>query len=338
VFGVNVRTDRGPPLLNVVTPANNTAGTFPATIDSNLRQRYPRVETLAPPRFPMRLSAARPRLSPVLLVLAAIAGGLSCGGDSGPSKVNIRDYIAGITNVGATLTAVRHAGDPPAPGGGGATVNITGGGTVINGGSAQVTVATPSGSFTDIYVVVEGVDGYYQLTLPAPVTAEDLLLTLGQRVPKQAFSLTYGIGSAGAVGGYATVPVTVIPVGTGEVQVSVSWNVESDVDLHVVEPGNEEVFYGNPQSAAGGVLDLDSNPACSIDGKKNENITWTNAPSGSYTVRVDYYDSCGETATDYVVTVQRKGHAPETFTGSFTGPGDAGGAGSGTQITTFTFP
>jgi hypothetical protein len=234
--------------------------------------------------------------------------------------------------------AVRHAGEPPAPGAGAGTVNISGGGTVINGGSAQVTVAIPSGSFTDIYIVVEGVDGYYQLTLPAPVTTEDLLLTVGQKVPKQTFNLTYAIGSTGAVGGVATVPVTVIPVGTGEVQVSVSWNVETDVDLHVVEPGDEEIYYANTTSAAGGTLDLDSNPACLIDGKKNENITWANAPSGSYTVRLDYFDSCGETQTDYVVTVQRKGHAPETFTGSFTGPGDAGGAGSGTQITTFTFP
>ena len=62
------------------------------------------------------------------------------------------------------------------------------------------------------------------------------------------------------------------------------------------------------------------------------------APSGTYTVRVDYFAECTQTNTNYVVTVQRKGHAPETFTGSFTGAGDAGGAGSGTQITTFTFP
>jgi len=280
----------------------------------------------------------RPRALLTSLALgAAIAGGLSCGGDSGPSKVNILDYIAGITDPGATLTAVRHSGQPPAATAG-PTLTVTGGGTVINGGSSQVTVAPSSGSFTDVYVVVEGVDGYYQLTLPAPVTTQDLLLTLAQRVPRQSFSLTYGIGSAGAVGAVQTVPVTVIQVGTGEVQVSVSWNVETDVDLHVVEPGGEEVFYGSGPSATGGTLDLDSNPACSIDHKKNENITWAHAPSGSYTVRVDYYDSCGETQTDYVVTVQRKGHAPQTFTGSFTGAGDGGGLGDGTDITTFTFP
>jgi hypothetical protein len=280
----------------------------------------------------------RPRaLLTGLALCAAIAGGLSCGSDSGPSKVTILDYIAGITDAGITVSAVRHAGAPPAAGGG-PTLTITGGGTVINGGSAQVTVAPSSGTFTDVYVVVEGVDGYYQLTLLAPVATADLLLTLGQRIPHSTFNLTYGIGSTGAVGVYQTVPVTVIQVGTGEVQVSVSWNAESDVDLHVVEPGGEEVYYGNTSSEAGGTLDLDSNPACSIDHKKNENITWANAPSGTYTVRVDYFAGCSVAQSDYVVTVQRKGHPAETFTGSFTGPGDGGGAGDGVDITTFTFP
>jgi hypothetical protein len=280
----------------------------------------------------------RPRaLLTGLALVAAIAGGLSCGSDSSPSKITILDYIAGITDAGVTVSAVRHTGAPPAAGAG-PTLTITGGGTVINGGSAQVTVAPSSGTFTDVYVVVEGVDGYYQLTLVGPVATVDLLLTLAQRIPSQSFNLTYGIGSTGAVGAYETVPVTVIQVGTGEVQVSVSWNAESDVDLHVVEPGGEEVFYGHTSSATGGTLDLDSNPACSIDHKKNENITWAHAPSGSYTVRVDYFAGCSVTQSDYVVTVQRKGHAAETFTGSFTGSGDGGGQGDGVDITTFAFP
>ena len=286
----------------------------------------------------MATHSRRPRALLISLALgAAVAGGLSCGGDSGPSRVTILDYIAGVTNGAGTFSAVHHDGHPPAPGGG-TTLTETGGGTVINGGSAQVTLAASTGTFTDVYVEVEGVDGYYQLTLPGAVSTEDVLLTLGQRIPRQAFNLTYGIGSTGAVGATGTVPVTVIQVGTGEVQVSVSWNAESDVDLHVVEPGGEEVFYGNTSSATGGTLDLDSNPACNIDHKKNENITWANAPSGTYTVRLDYYDDCSVTKSDYVVTVQRKGHAPETFTGSFSGNGDGGGLGAGVPITTFTFP
>jgi hypothetical protein len=283
----------------------------------------------------MRDSFLRSRVVLTALALAAtIAGGLSCGGDSGPSRVTIADYVGSI--AAGTVAAVRHSGSPPA-GGAGPTVNVTASGTVIPGGSSQVSLIG-SAPFTDVYAAVDGVDGYYQLTLPAPVSNQDVVLTMGQRIPAQTFNLSYGLGASGTVGGYQAVPVTVVSVGTGEVQVSVSWNAESDVDLHVVEPGGEEIYFANSTSATGGTLDLDSNAACSIDGVKNENITWANAPSGTYTVRVDYWDSCGVPQSDYVVTVQRKGHPPQTFTGSFTGTGDQGGAGSGTQITTFTFP
>jgi uncharacterized protein YfaP (DUF2135 family) len=48
------------------------------------------------------------------------------------------------------------------------------------------------------------------------------------------------------------VPVTLTPVGTGDVQVTVTWDADSDLDLHVVEPSGEEIFYGHPVSATGG--------------------------------------------------------------------------------------
>lgn len=122
---------------------------------------------------------------------------------------------------------------------------------------------------------------------------------------------------------------------TGEVQVSVSWDQPADVDLHVVDPSGEEIYYGNPSSSSGGQLDVDSNSACSIDNKNIENIRWTgSAPAGTYTVRVDYWKSCGVAQTNYVVTV-KNGVVTTTYTGTFTGSGDGGGRGSGRTITTF---
>jgi hypothetical protein len=286
----------------------------------------------------MSHSLPRPgRLLAALGLGAALAGGLSCGDSSSPSAHTILDFIGAMTDGGGTVSAVRHTGSPPAAAGG-PTVTVTGGGTVITGGSAAVNLAG-SASFSTVIVAVDGVAGYYELTLPAPVTVTDVLLTLAQRIPGTGFDLQYGIGmGGGGLGAYQTVPVSVITVGTGEVQVSVSWNVDSDVDLHVVDPSGEEIYYANSTAASGGTLDLDSNPACSLDHVRNENITFPHAPSGSYTVRVDYYDACTQAQTDYVVTVQRKNVAPETFSGSFTGPGDTGGPGSGTLVTTFAFP
>ena len=145
------------------------------------------------------------------------------------------------------------------------------------------------------------------------------------------------VKAAGACGFTAAsneVLVYVIAV-SGDVQVSVSWDTASDIDLHVVDPSGEEVYWGNPSSRSGGQLLVDSNSACTIDGRQIENIKWAGtAPGGVYTVRVDYWSSCGVAQTNYTVTV-KNGASTQTFTGTFTGTGDRGGRGSGRTVTTF---
>jgi uncharacterized protein YfaP (DUF2135 family) len=175
--------------------------------------------------------------------------------------------------------------------------------------------------------------------LPAAATSASLLVTVGQEVSLGTIQLAFAVGaSRSTIGSYAVQSLNLISVGAGEVQVSVSWNSAADVDLHVVEPNGDEVYYGSTTSGTGGELDLDSNAACGSDGPRNENITWPtgNAPAGEYIVRVDYWDSCEATQTDYVVTVHVRGQEPQIFSGSFTGPGDGGGLGSGVEITRFT--
>src|SRR5262249_54084618 len=89
------------------------------------------------------------------------------------------------------------------------------------------------------------------------------------------------------------------------------------------------------ESASGGELDLDSNADCDLDHKRNENITWSKAPPGDFTVRLDYYKNCGIDKTNYVVTVRVNGQPTKTFSGTFTGAGDEGDVGAGKNITTF---
>jgi hypothetical protein len=182
-----------------------------------------------------------------------------------------------------------------------------------------------------------GIDGYYELALPATQTNATVLLEFPQTIPLHELELLFAVGDAsGAVGPFAALSTTVTAVGTGDVQVTLSWDADSDVDVHVVDPSGEEIFYGHRRSASGGELDLDSNAGCSIDGIRNENITWPagRAPQGQYTVRVDYWDACGVQQSNYTVRINSGGN-PQTFTGSFTGAGDHGGAGSGRLITTF---
>lgn len=79
-------------------------------------------------------------------------------------------------------------------------------------------------------------------------------------------------------------------VGIGVLQVTLSFDANTDADLHVITPSGEEVYFGNP-SAAGGVLDVD---ACVSDcgaGTHVENIFFNGAmESGLYTAFAINFD------------------------------------------------
>jgi hypothetical protein len=178
--------------------------------------------------------------------------------------------------------------------------------------------------------------GFYEITLPAAGTTADVVLTIAQSLPGTQFIFHYAVVNEGGAQGIVVVQtVEAKQVGTGEVQVSVSWDAESDVDLHVVDPAGDEIYYDEASSASGGELDLDSNAECEIDNVNNENITWTTAPPGKYIVRLDYWAGCDVPKTSYVVTVRVIGQPAKVFNGEFTGEGDQGGYGDGELITEF---
>lgn len=84
-------------------------------------------------------------------------------------------------------------------------------------------------------------------------------------------------------------------LGTGDVQVTLHWDGPNDLDLHVIDPAGEEIFYIQTTSASHGQLDVDANRGCSTRmDKPVENIFWpTNqAPVGIYQIAVNYYENC----------------------------------------------
>ena len=255
-----------------------------------------------------------------------------------PPGQSIAAFITALMALDGTAGAQR-SGAAPASAGGPST-SPSANNSVINGGSNQVRLRG-SAPFQTVYAsigsVSGGVNGHWELRLPSATTDATVIVTLGRNMPASTFDMIFTAASAAGVAGPAsTVPTRVVEAGTGDVQVSVSWNAASDVDLHVVEPGGTEIYYGNPTSPSGGELDLDSNAACAIDNVNNENIRWPvgRSPVGTYTVRLDYFAGCNVSSTNYVVTVNNGG-STQTFAGSFSGEGDFGGAGSGRLITTF---
>ncbi len=81
--------------------------------------------------------------------------------------------------------------------------------------------------------------------------------------------------------------------GTGDVQVTLTWDVAADLDLHVFEPSLEEIYYSHKTSATGGRLDRDRR--CDpTDITKPENVFWARgaAAHGTYRVTLKYYGTC----------------------------------------------
>lgn len=91
---------------------------------------------------------------------------------------------------------------------------------------------------------------------------------------------------------------------TGELVITLDWDNQADLDLHVIDPLGNEIYHGAPSSvdsfapsaadASAGMLDFDSNADCENDQLRRETVVWQREPpSGRYSVRVDSPSLCG---------------------------------------------
>lgn len=298
------------------------------------------------------------RANRLLVALAATAVAAACiDRATGTETVDVRSFISGVVALNGTQAEFNPG---PAPAGGDGpvlTANVPA--IVLKGGTARITFSAPT-EFSHLVVAVDGVPGYFDLTLDAPTTSVDAFVVYAQDVGAPAFWMQFAGGDGGTNGAFGSANTAFLGNLTGPVQVNVTWNTKADVDLYVVDPRGNEIYYnargplqfggrvqgtdptglGNVPGTSGGVLDIDSNAGCSADGPRAENIVWPTRivpPKGEYTVRVNYWSSCGVESTDFVVTIRIKGGLPVTYTGHLIGPGVGGGTGAGNRIAGFNY-
>jgi hypothetical protein len=119
-------------------------------------------------------------------------------------------------------------------------------------------------------------------------------------------------------GTYTTAMQGFPQLGMGDVQVTLHWSGEADLDLHVIDPFGEEVYSGHMYSSSGGVLDGDVNWPCGPGPAPVENVFWPRggAPSGEYRVLVNYYEDCkNQGPVDWTVMVRVDGNLVASQTG-----------------------
>lgn len=251
------------------------------------------------------------------------------------SPINVRGGI--FVDDSLPQPTAGWAVDPP---------ELTGDGDyIVTGGSSAMTAEfgdTPGlGDMVGLIVGLEGHSGYFHVPLDDSSGTEALLVFLRAYASFESPPPILVVRAAlrdrrGRVSPYGTHMFTVAAVGSGDIQVSLTWDSSADIDLHVVDPYGDEIYYGNRTISSGGELDLDSNAGCGGADVRAENVYWPTgqAPIGTYVVRVNHWSDCSGNNTNWTLTVNVCGRT-EIYEGYFAaGTSSGGGLGSGAVVAT----
>ena len=245
--------------------------------------------------------------------------------------------------VGDRAGVLRFA-DVPEPGAGPA-VAVTGNNDYVAGGVVFLDIKPEPGAAVDkLLLSIRGQSvGYYEIDLPDGASSHRLVgqvrFDLAPDIPPACLDVS-AVDASGTVGPPTCHVVIGIAADFSDVQITVSWDTDADLDLHVADPTGHEVYFGTPVIESGGVLDVYSGDDCDDpDTRRNEHVAWSRGtpPPGRYEVRLSHYMSCGAEETNYVVNVYNHGTVT-TFSGIFTGDGDNAARGTGRVIAQFEVP
>jgi hypothetical protein len=288
--------------------------------------------------------------------LFAIGLALVAGGCSAATNDPAADALLRLSG------AQFYRGKPPAPSDGPAVQQVT---TLPSGTARRGINNTVQGfvdrSTTAVAVYIDGDVGYW-IVQPGNIDVGQggaLSFSAPAAFPNDLPMGTYTLhalaadsrGHFGSAIDLALRTEDVSPMNT--LTVSLAWDTEVDLDLHLVIPDGTEIWAnkisslpspqpGQPNDPTkGGILDFDSNGNCVIDGRRMENIFWTvAAPSGHYLVRVDTWSMCAESWANWRVTASM-GDQTLGLASGFTRPTDVEfkhGVGSGTKALEFDIP
>ena len=247
---------------------------------------------------------------------ASGSGNNGGGGNVDPGNADVLSSVIILPNGTET-----RQGNPPQPTNSSTAPTISDGIgrlTTSNGSTVLIPFSyNTSANISGCYLYINGAGSYFFL----PYTAQSSTsgrLSIPVEIPTnvsagQFCTIVCILDSRGEISNIIETCIDVLELGSGALQISLSWNNTADVDLWVTDPSGTRIYWDNTSSQTGGSLDRDD-----TDGYGPENIFWDNAPDGSYRVEVNHYD--GVAPVRYIVTINGLGTSRQ-FTGTLSQSG-----------------
>lgn len=203
--------------------------------------------------------------------------------------------------------------------------------SALSGGMNIITVSS-STKYDSFYVGIEGVGGYYEY-VPERAALENGLYTYtipleySQNLNRDITVNISGRSSNCLTEVYSR-KITFVESRKGALSIVLTFDNAKDLDLHLVTPSNQHVYWYNNASiydyekeewVVTVSIDHDSNCGCRIDGLNNENIVIPQEfiEPGEYKVYVDLFSNCGvNVATRWMCAVRYNGELLENEAGS----------------------
>lgn len=246
-------------------------------------------------------------------MLAASLGAVSCSGVQADQGTDAYMQVPGAQFVRGSIPAGSASG-PAVEDISLLNANIWAGLTDFGIGGAIATTGTAAA------IGLRGDKGYWIVLAGTPNVAAPNYPTIGATaefstgiVPGQYTLSMSAVDANGNFGLPRTQVLVAEPSPTnpplaGELVVTLTWDNDANLDLHVVQPDGFEVYWNDQSSetetdgGSYGYVDFDSNANCVIDGLDREDAIWKYAPPpGQYTVRVDAGSLCGEPIANWHV-------------------------------------
>lgn len=96
----------------------------------------------------------------------------------------------------------------------------------------------------------------------------------------------------------------------GELRISLAWFNFNDLDLHLIEPSGNRIYFGNKVSRTGGILDVDMNAGKGSTREPVENIIFSNKnmmAEGEYQIIVNNYAHRETSNPGFAVEMEHNG-------------------------------